>query len=175
MADQPEKIVLTAPPWVAQRRQRPAGGSGVMPTPRRAAAGLARHLLEVARKMTGAGWGGILLLSPDGEVIEHTLSGVPPDGSAQVGRLAVSIKEQPDIFPINFVVDHGTVVFRTAEGTKLAAAVLGPVDRACRCLWSLHRTLAPGLRSRPVLPDWSYRADRFGREERDPYCRVRED
>ena len=32
---------------------------------------------------------------------------------------------QPDIFPINYVVDHGAVVFRTAEGTKLAAAVLG--------------------------------------------------
>ena len=31
----------------------------------------------------------------------------------------------PDIFPINFVVDQHTVVFRTAEGTKLAAAVLG--------------------------------------------------
>jgi nitroimidazol reductase NimA-like FMN-containing flavoprotein (pyridoxamine 5'-phosphate oxidase superfamily) len=45
--------------------------------------------------------------------------------SAEVGRLAVSIQDQPDIFPINFVVDHGTVVFRTAEGTKLAAAVLG--------------------------------------------------
>ena len=45
--------------------------------------------------------------------------------AAEVGRLAVSIKDQPDIFPINFVVDHGTVVFRTAEGTKLAAAVLG--------------------------------------------------
>lgn len=45
--------------------------------------------------------------------------------SADVGRLAVSIMDQPDIFPINFVVDHGTVVFRTAEGTKLAAAVLG--------------------------------------------------
>ena len=45
--------------------------------------------------------------------------------SAEVGRLAVSIVDQPDIFPINFVVDHGTVVFRTAEGTKLAAAVLG--------------------------------------------------
>ncbi len=28
----------------------------------------------------------------------------------------------PDIFPVNFVVDHGTVVFRTAAGTKLAAA-----------------------------------------------------
>jgi nitroimidazol reductase NimA-like FMN-containing flavoprotein (pyridoxamine 5'-phosphate oxidase superfamily) len=45
--------------------------------------------------------------------------------SAEVGRLAVSIMDQPDIFPVNFVVDHGTVVFRTAEGTKLAAAVLG--------------------------------------------------
>jgi nitroimidazol reductase NimA-like FMN-containing flavoprotein (pyridoxamine 5'-phosphate oxidase superfamily) len=45
--------------------------------------------------------------------------------SAEVGRLAVSITNHPDIFPVNFVVDHGTVVFRTAEGTKLAAAVLG--------------------------------------------------
>ena len=45
--------------------------------------------------------------------------------SCDVGRLAVSIQNQPDIFPVNFVVDHGTVVFRTAEGTKLAAAVLG--------------------------------------------------
>jgi nitroimidazol reductase NimA-like FMN-containing flavoprotein (pyridoxamine 5'-phosphate oxidase superfamily) len=44
---------------------------------------------------------------------------------ADVGRLAVAINERPDIFPVNFVVDHGSVVFRTAEGTKLAAAVLG--------------------------------------------------
>jgi nitroimidazol reductase NimA-like FMN-containing flavoprotein (pyridoxamine 5'-phosphate oxidase superfamily) len=42
-----------------------------------------------------------------------------------VGRLAVSISDHPDIFPINFVVDRGSIVFRTAEGTKLAAAVLG--------------------------------------------------
>ena len=45
--------------------------------------------------------------------------------SQEVGRLAVSIADRPEIFPINFVVDHGTVVFRTAEGTKLAGAVLG--------------------------------------------------
>jgi uncharacterized protein len=45
--------------------------------------------------------------------------------SSEVGRLAVSIGNHPDIFPVNFIVDHGTVVFRTAEGTKLAAAVLG--------------------------------------------------
>ena len=42
-----------------------------------------------------------------------------------VGRLAVAIRDHPDIFPINYVVDHGCIVFRTAEGTKLAAAVLG--------------------------------------------------
>ena len=42
-----------------------------------------------------------------------------------MGRLAVSFGDQPDIFPVNFIVDHGTIVFRTAEGTKLAAAVLG--------------------------------------------------
>lgn len=44
---------------------------------------------------------------------------------ADVGRLAVSIASHPDIFPINHVVDGQTLVFRTAEGTKLAAAVLG--------------------------------------------------
>jgi nitroimidazol reductase NimA-like FMN-containing flavoprotein (pyridoxamine 5'-phosphate oxidase superfamily) len=44
--------------------------------------------------------------------------------TCEVGRLAVTIGEHPDIFPVNFVVDHGTVVFRTAEGTKLAASVL---------------------------------------------------
>ena len=43
-----------------------------------------------------------------------------------VGRLAISIASHPDIFPINYVVDHGTIVFRTAEGTKLAGSVLGP-------------------------------------------------
>jgi len=45
--------------------------------------------------------------------------------STEVGRLAVSILERPDIFPINHVVDRGRIVFRTAAGTKLAAAVLG--------------------------------------------------
>ena len=45
--------------------------------------------------------------------------------SHEVGRLAVSIADRPDIFPINYVVDHGTVVFRTGEGTKLAGAIRG--------------------------------------------------
>ena len=42
-----------------------------------------------------------------------------------VGRLAVTITDHPDIFPINHVVDRSRLLFRTAEGTKLAAAVLG--------------------------------------------------
>ncbi len=44
---------------------------------------------------------------------------------AEVGRLAVSIGDHPDIFPINHFVDGESVVFRSGPGTKLAAAVLG--------------------------------------------------
>lgn len=54
-----------------------------------------------------------------------------------VGRIAVAIMNHPDIFPVNYAVVDGeldraagggdgpVVVFRSAEGTKLAAAVLG--------------------------------------------------
>ncbi|MEM7276169.1 MAG: pyridoxamine 5'-phosphate oxidase family protein [Actinomycetota bacterium] len=46
-----------------------------------------------------------------------------------VGRLAVSIDNTPDVFPVNYVVDRTgerpTIVIRTAAGLKLAAAVLG--------------------------------------------------
>lgn len=43
----------------------------------------------------------------------------------EVGRLAVSIADHPDIFPINYMVDGESIVFRTAAGTKLAASILG--------------------------------------------------
>ena len=45
--------------------------------------------------------------------------------TSYVGRLAVSIANQPEMFPVNYVVDGHSLVFVTAEGTKLAAAVLG--------------------------------------------------
>ena len=35
------------------------------------------------------------------------------------GRLAVSIGDQPEIFPINYTTVEGGVLLRTAEGTKL--------------------------------------------------------
>jgi hypothetical protein len=43
----------------------------------------------------------------------------------ELGRLAVVVDGTPDIFPVNHFVDHGTLVFRTADGTKLAAALTG--------------------------------------------------
>lgn len=43
--------------------------------------------------------------------------------SHQVGRLAFAIADQPEIFPVNYAVDHGTVVFRTGEGAKLTGTV----------------------------------------------------
>lgn len=46
-----------------------------------------------------------------------------------VGRIAVAVMNHPDIFPVNYCVDGDgddrSVLFRSAEGTKLAAAVLG--------------------------------------------------
>jgi hypothetical protein len=43
--------------------------------------------------------------------------------TTSVGRLAVWVRDHPDIFPINYAVDHGTVVFRSGTGTKVSAAL----------------------------------------------------
>jgi nitroimidazol reductase NimA-like FMN-containing flavoprotein (pyridoxamine 5'-phosphate oxidase superfamily) len=39
--------------------------------------------------------------------------------SRPIGRLATAVDRHPDIFPVNFVVDGESIVFRTAEGSKL--------------------------------------------------------
>lgn len=41
-----------------------------------------------------------------------------------LGRLVTSVEGQPEIFPVNFVVQRHTVLFRTAEGTKLVSAAI---------------------------------------------------
>ena len=41
-----------------------------------------------------------------------------------LGRLVTSVDGQPAIFPVNFVVQHHTVLFRTSEGTKLVSAAI---------------------------------------------------
>ena len=42
---------------------------------------------------------------------------------AVVGRMAVIVDDHPEIFPVNHIVDRGSLVFRTAAGTKLSASV----------------------------------------------------
>ena len=44
-------------------------------------------------------------------------------GSVALGRLVTSFAGEPEIFPVNYVVQDRTVLFRTAEGTKLFSAV----------------------------------------------------
>lgn len=46
--------------------------------------------------------------------------------TAGVGRLATCAGARPEIFPVNFVVDGGTIVFRTGEGSKVAAITESP-------------------------------------------------
>jgi uncharacterized protein len=63
----------------------------------------------------------------------------------QLGRVAVIDDRGPVMFPVHFVIDRHTVVFRTGTGTKLSAASLGrrvsfEVDRAdpaTRTGWSV--------------------------------------
>ena len=44
--------------------------------------------------------------------------------SRALGRLVTSVDGQPGIFPVNFVVQHRTILFRTAEGTKLVSTAI---------------------------------------------------
>ena len=43
----------------------------------------------------------------------------------EVGRVGVTIGALPAIFPVNYRLLDGAIVFRTAPGTKLAAATVG--------------------------------------------------
>ncbi len=45
--------------------------------------------------------------------------------SASVCRVALTAGGGPEIFPVNYVPDNGTVVFRTGPGTKLDAVLGG--------------------------------------------------
>lgn len=66
-------------------------------------------------------------------------------GNHVIGRLVVAVGHQPDIFPVNYRIVDGDIVVRTAEGTKLAAALLGELvafeiddlDELNHCGWSV--------------------------------------
>jgi uncharacterized protein len=61
------------------------------------------------------------------------------------GRVAIDEDEGPAVLPVNYILDRGSVVFRTDEGTKLDAAArrdriafeVDHVDEAARSGWSV--------------------------------------
>jgi nitroimidazol reductase NimA-like FMN-containing flavoprotein (pyridoxamine 5'-phosphate oxidase superfamily) len=64
--------------------------------------------------------------------------------AGSIGRLAAIVDGRPVIFPINYVFDGVSIIFRTAAGTKLEGAGFGPVafevdgvDEANRSGWSV--------------------------------------
>lgn len=73
--------------------------------------------------------------------------------ATDIGRLAVIVAERPEIFPLNFIVDHGTLVFRSATGAKLstvsdrapAALEIDGYDAELSSAWSVvvHGRLEP--------------------------------
>jgi hypothetical protein len=83
--------------------------------------------------------------------------------SVTLGRLAIVVDGRPEIFPVNFVVDHATIVFRSSAGTKTAglrgdtsaafeADGHGPDDATA---WSvvIHGQLEPLVSFDPVSTD----------------------
>lgn len=46
--------------------------------------------------------------------------------TASLGRLALNVHDVLDIFPVNFAMDEGRILFRTSEGTKLAELTIHP-------------------------------------------------
>jgi nitroimidazol reductase NimA-like FMN-containing flavoprotein (pyridoxamine 5'-phosphate oxidase superfamily) len=48
-------------------------------------------------------------------------------GHSGVGRVAVTVNALPAIFPVNYALLDGDIVFRTGPGTKLDAALAGAV------------------------------------------------
>lgn len=88
-----------------------------------------------------------------------------------LGRVALTVDDQPEVFPVNYVADDSTIVFRTAEGTKLRESAMRKVafeiddwDPATGVGWSVvvkgvareitgaldH--LGVALRALPVIP-----------------------
>jgi nitroimidazol reductase NimA-like FMN-containing flavoprotein (pyridoxamine 5'-phosphate oxidase superfamily) len=45
-------------------------------------------------------------------------------GRAIIGRLAMAVAGDVDIFPVNYLLDDGSILIRTAEGTKLVEVMI---------------------------------------------------
>lgn len=58
--------------------------------------------------------------------------------SVPVARVGVLVDSAPEIYPVNFVVDDESIIFRTDEGTKLRGLARSPAV----CLEADHLSLA---------------------------------
>nr|MDT0526230.1 pyridoxamine 5'-phosphate oxidase family protein [Streptomyces sp. DSM 41633] len=45
-------------------------------------------------------------------------------GGVSLGRLVTAVDDEANVFPVNFVVQNRTILFRTAAGTKLISAAI---------------------------------------------------
>jgi nitroimidazol reductase NimA-like FMN-containing flavoprotein (pyridoxamine 5'-phosphate oxidase superfamily) len=61
--------------------------------------------------------------------------------SAKLGRVAIAgVGRWPLIFPVNFALDGGAIVFRTDAGTKLYGARHGPIAFECDGIDTTYHT-----------------------------------
>lgn len=102
--------------------------------------------------------------------------------ASSLGRIGVTISALPAIFPVNFQLVDGSVVFRTGHGTKLSAATDGSVvafecdgsDPSTGSGWSV---LALGTAEWVSDPEDASRLDQLGIRpwaggRRDAYVRI---
>lgn len=102
--------------------------------------------------------------------------------TSTLGRIGVTVSALPAIFPVNFHLVDGAIVFRTGHGTKLSAATHGSVvafecdesDRSTGTGWSV---LALGTAERVTDPGEVTRLERLGIKpwaggRRDTYVRI---
>lgn len=80
------------------------------------------------------------------------------------GRLAYTLVDEIAIVPVNHAVDRGTLLFRTAEGSKLLAVVLGaPVAfEVDRVVGEEARSVVVRGRARRLEEHETHRADAVG-------------
>ena len=100
-----------------------------------------------------------------------------------VGRVAVTIAALPAIFPVNYAVFEGDIIFLTGDGTKLQAAVdravvAFQVDHFDESLGSGWSVMAVGLAEEITDPDEAAAVRRLGLKpfaagDRSHFVRIR--
>lgn len=121
-------------------------------------------------------------MHPDGLEDLPAAECLRPMATVPAGRIAYTRQAMPAVEPVNFTLDDGAVVFRTARGGKLAAATLRAVvafqaddpDPVTRSGWSVT---VVGLAQEVTEPAEVARLDRPGLETwapgtRDHFIRV---